>query len=192
VALAGSRARLHFAGESPSFQINLQTLDGLRRQLACTPNVHEPLCETRYPFLDRDMVEFLCGVPCDQILRPNQRRSLMRRALAGLVPDEVLNRKRKAYLVRSPTKTMDREWQRLVEQRQFMVAESFGIVNQDRFTDAVQKAQAGMEIDVVSAQRTLALEVWLRQLAKHSLLTVPTTRANRVTEVETRCGVHAT
>ena len=190
--LAGYRTRLRFSGEPPSFRINLYTLNALRRQLACVPDIHEPLCETRYPLLDRDVVEFLCGVPCEQILRPNQRRSLMRRALVGLVPDEILNRKRKAYLVRSPIKIMAGEWERLAEQAPFMVAESLGIVSQRQFVDAVQKAQTGMEIDVVSAQRTLALEFWLRQLAKTNVLTVPTAYAYRATEVETRCGVHAT
>jgi asparagine synthase (glutamine-hydrolysing) len=191
VALAGYHTRLRLFGESPSFQINLYTLNGLRRQLACVPRLYEPLYETRYPFLDRDLVEFLCGVPCEQILRPKQRRSLMRRALVRLVPNEILDRKRKAYLVRSPTKIVASEWDRLAEQTPFMLAESMGIVSQDRFAKAVEKAQAGMEIDVVSAQRTLALELWLRQLSKHNLLTLPTTHGSRATAMETRCGAHA-
>jgi len=63
---------------------------------------HSPVCryEYRYPFLDRDLVEFLARVPRAQLLRPGQHRSLMRRALKGIVPEEVLERRRKAFLSR--------------------------------------------------------------------------------------------
>ncbi len=47
------------------------------------------------PYYDRDLVSFLVRIPEDQLLRPRQRRSLMRRALRGLVPTDVLFRKTK-------------------------------------------------------------------------------------------------
>jgi asparagine synthase (glutamine-hydrolysing) len=37
--------------------------------------------EYRYPFLDRELVEFLFSLPREQLVRPGRRRSLMRRAL---------------------------------------------------------------------------------------------------------------
>jgi len=62
--------------------------------------------EHRYPFLDRDLVEFLLRVPPNQLMRPGRRRLLMRRALRHIVPVEVLERKRKAYVMRGPTITL--------------------------------------------------------------------------------------
>jgi asparagine synthase (glutamine-hydrolysing) len=47
------------------------------------------------PYYDRDLVQFLFAIPGDQLLRPHQRRSLMRRGLKGIVPDVVLTRKTK-------------------------------------------------------------------------------------------------
>lgn len=47
------------------------------------------------PFYDRDLVAFLFAIPEEQLLRAKQRRSLMRRALKGIVPDFVLFRKTK-------------------------------------------------------------------------------------------------
>ena len=44
------------------------------------------------PYYDRDLVQFLFAIPCEQVLRARQRRSLMRRALNGIVPDAVLTR----------------------------------------------------------------------------------------------------
>ena len=58
--------------------------------------------EYRYPYLDRDLVEFLIAIPRDQLVRPGRRRSLMRRALKNIVPEEILERRRKAFQLRAP------------------------------------------------------------------------------------------
>jgi asparagine synthase (glutamine-hydrolysing) len=57
--------------------------------------------EYRYPYLDRDLVDFLIRIPKEQLVRPGRRRSLMRRALKSIVPTEVLERPRKAYMSRT-------------------------------------------------------------------------------------------
>jgi asparagine synthase (glutamine-hydrolysing) len=56
--------------------------------------------EYRYPYLDRDLVDFLFRVPREQLVRPGRRRSLMRRALKEIVPVEILERRRKAFGIR--------------------------------------------------------------------------------------------
>jgi asparagine synthase (glutamine-hydrolysing) len=53
-----------------------------------------------YPYLDRDLVEFLSSIPQEQLLRPGQRRSLMRRSLREIVPALILERRRKAFVIR--------------------------------------------------------------------------------------------
>jgi asparagine synthase (glutamine-hydrolysing) len=172
-ALSGYARRLWLFGELPSFQQNLSTLNAVRRQLACSPNFPKPLHERCYPFLDRDIVEFLCSIPCEQLVRPNQRRSLMRRALVGIVPDEILNRKRKAFLVRSPMMAMGAEWQEITQRGGPMLADVLGIVDQKTFAEALHNAQAGSEINVVLAQRVLALEQWLRHLGERNVIYFP-------------------
>src|SRR5581483_4360900 len=105
-ALAEYRSRVKIFGPPPSVQENLSTLEALRRQLASLMLPTDPLHEVRYPYLDRDLLEFLYGIPRQQLVRPNERRSLMRRALKGVVPDQVLNRRRKAFVIRSPIITI--------------------------------------------------------------------------------------
>jgi len=46
--------------------------------------------EVRYPYLDRDLADYLLQVPREQLVRPGRRRSLMRRALKEIVPIEIL------------------------------------------------------------------------------------------------------
>lgn len=58
--------------------------------------------EYRYPYLDRDFIEFLLRLPPEHLAQPGRRRSLMRATLKGIVPDEILDRRRKAYLFASP------------------------------------------------------------------------------------------
>jgi asparagine synthase (glutamine-hydrolysing) len=48
--------------------------------------------ECRYPFRDRRLVEFLLAVPTSQLYRRGVNRPIMRHALAGLLPEEILRR----------------------------------------------------------------------------------------------------
>lgn len=161
-ALGGYEKRLRLLGPQPSLQENVSTLDALRRQLTCDFLPLEPPYEKRYPFLDRDLLEFLFAIPREQLLRPGQRRSLMRRALKGTVPEEILNRKRKAYLARSPIAALLARAAYVAEPGERMLADSLGIFDSDAFAQALRNAREGREVPVVTLLRSLGIEVWLR------------------------------
>jgi asparagine synthase (glutamine-hydrolysing) len=112
------------------------------------------------------------SVPREQLVRPGQRRSLMRRALAGIVPDELLNRKRKAYISRAPIAKISAEWSRYVDFTQHMLSSSMGIVDGKKFSEALQKARQGKEVAIINLMRTLGIEDWLQQLTRSKLLIV--------------------
>lgn len=162
-ALQGYENRLKLLGPLPSFQENLSTLEALRRQLGCEALPIEPLHEKRYPYLDRDLLEFLYAVPRQQLVRPGQRRSLMRRALAGIVPAEILNRKRKAYVARSSFTDITARWEELIGLSEHLVLSSLGIVQQESFVKALQNARRGQELQIVILMRTLVIEAWLKR-----------------------------
>jgi asparagine synthase (glutamine-hydrolysing) len=163
-ALGGYESRVTMFGALPSFQENVAALNLLRRQLSCVPLSSVPLKEERYPFLDRDLLEFLFALPREQLVRPWQRRSLMRRALAGIVPDEILNRKRKGFLTRAHLAAIRSEWSALVAMGLPMLADQLGIVDTAAFSECVQKARTGGNVALFAVKRTLALEFWLRSL----------------------------
>jgi asparagine synthase (glutamine-hydrolysing) len=165
-ALSGYHARLKVFGPTPSFQENLFALEVLRRQMACSVLTTEPLYEKRYPYLDRDLLEFLYAVPREQIVRPGQRRSLMRRALAGIVPPEILNRKRKATVARGPTAVIASQWPEVAEITKQMVTSSLGMVASGDFVAALENARGGREVPIVPLFRTLAIESWLRNMLR--------------------------
>jgi len=161
-ALHSYESRITLFPSLPSFQVNVATLDTLRRELMCDSLTLQPLCERRYPYLDRNLLEFIYSIPREQIVRPGQRRSLMRRALGGIVPHELLNRQRKAYVSRGPLAAVSAEWARLLPLTQHMVSTSLGIVDEKEFAKVLQTARHGQEAPIVPLMRTLSIENWLR------------------------------
>jgi len=178
-ALAGYESRLKLFGPLPSFQENVSTLDALRRQLACGSPTSEPPYEKRYPYLDRDLLEFAYAVPREQVIRPGQRRSLMRRALAGIVPGELLNRKRKAFVARAPMAAIATHWECLAEMSQHMVSSALGVIEQEALSEALEKARQGEEVPIVAVIRSFSVESWLRCLSRQKLLFSPLTVNHR-------------
>jgi asparagine synthase (glutamine-hydrolysing) len=170
-ALTGYRSRVRVLGPQPSFQQNLDTLEGLRRQLAALALPADPLHEVRYPYLDRDLLEFLYAIPREQIVRPKQRRSLMRRALTGIVPDEVLNRRRKAFVIRSPIISISQELQQIGETRELTMS-ALGVVDKTRLLDEMRRATSGADVAIVPLLRAFALEAWLTALVAKNVLSV--------------------
>src|SRR5207237_5218923 len=109
----------------------------LQKQLARTALPFAPTYERRYPFLDRDLLEFLFAIPREQLVRPHQRRSLMRRALAGIVPEEILNRKTKGFVSRRPMVAVSQDSADLTESDQDMLCVSLVIVDSQRLLDTL-------------------------------------------------------
>jgi asparagine synthase (glutamine-hydrolysing) len=169
-SLHGYESRLKLFGALPSFRANLNALDGLRRQIECDVLPSQPSYEKRYPYLDRGLLEFLYAIPRQQVVRAGQRRSLMRRALVGIVPEEVLERKRKAFVARAPMAAISNEWASLVEISRNMVSASLGVVNQESFSQSLQKARNGQAVPLVPLMRTVYLEFWLRSVSHFGIL----------------------
>lgn len=169
-ALSGYEPRLSLFGPRPSFQENLATLETVRRQVAWFAEPTDPPYERRFPYLDRGLLEFLYAVPRDQIVRPGHRRSLLRRAMTGIVPDELLNRKRKAFVVRAPLLALSAESAPLTELSRQMLSDSLGIVESGRIREALERTRQGKKVSILVLLRTLRVEAWLRGLRRSGLM----------------------
>jgi asparagine synthase (glutamine-hydrolysing) len=144
----------------PAVRDAFQTLNTFRRQLT---NQLPPIVEKRYPFLDQDLLQFLFSVPPDQLLRPGERRWLMRRALRSIVPEEVLSRQTKESAGRCIALTLEKHWGTLEPFVNSPIVAEFGIVDAKRFRDSLTEAKHGKIPDqIVSLLKTLGLELWLR------------------------------
>jgi asparagine synthase (glutamine-hydrolysing) len=170
-ALCSYPSRVKLLGPLPSFHDNINKLNANRRCLArCGFRLELPR-DTRYPYLDRDLLEFLYAIPPEQIVGVGKRRFLMKRALVGIVPDELLNRRRKAFVPREPNKDNLTVCSSLVEMGSRMVSSAIGIIDPDRFWEALQRTRHNQEAPSDALMRTMTLEFWLRHLAIQGVLT---------------------
>ena len=129
--------------------------------------------EARYPYLDQNLIEFVLSIPASQLLRPGERRSLMRRSLAGIVPEEILSRRTKQVGARTPVLVLDRHWDELQNIYATSLSSRLGYVHEDRFLKVISDARIGKTVPLVRVLWTISLEYWLRDLAGRGLLDAP-------------------
>ena len=160
----------HFGLWLPSRRLYIDALLLMAKKLAkynsSSPEPEEP----RYPYLDQHLVEFILSIPATQLLRPGERRSLMRRSLVGIVPSEILSRKTKQLGTRTPIVTLAARLEELEGLFAAPVSSQLGYVNNIAFMQQVNAALNGQVIHVVHLYRTVSLELWLRDLATRRLI----------------------
>jgi asparagine synthase (glutamine-hydrolysing) len=166
----GYPSRMKLFGPLPSFQDNMSTLKCMRRLQEYYFLSPELLHERRYPYLDRSLLEFVCAIPREQIIGVGKRRHLMKRSMVGIVPDEVLNRRRKAFAAPASPTDNSTDLPSEVEVGQHIVGSSIGMIDPDRLLETLQKARRNEEAPPDSLMRTLTLESWLRHLTTKQVL----------------------
>jgi asparagine synthase (glutamine-hydrolysing) len=151
----------------------------MARKLAkCTLPI-STLEETRYPYLDQNLIEFILSIPASQILRPGERRSLMRRSLAGIVPQEILSRCTKQFGVRTLVLVLEKHWDELRNIYEKSLISGLGYLHEDRFLNVISDARAGKTVPLVRVFRAISLEYWLRDIAERGLLDSSATLARQ-------------
>ena len=120
--------------------------------------------DTSYPYMHRPLIEFLQAIPFEQLLRPGENRSLMRRALRDLVPERVLRRKTKG----DPTEGLARAIARECSALRSLFADSrvcaYGFMDKPPLLAAIDRAKNGLEVYAGALLTTISLEFWLRAL----------------------------
>lgn len=161
---------LEVFGVLRSFQDNIAALKDSQNRLGDWNLHREMVREVRFPYLDRDLLEFAYAIPREQLVRVGQRRSLMKRALVGIVPHELLKRRRTGFVPHKFRREASAELPSSDQIGQHIVSGSIGIINPIRFLEELQKARQGAVLDVNLLMRTLTLESWLRHLTVQGLL----------------------
>lgn len=187
-ALCGYPSRVRLFGPLPSFQDNIAALDANRRFFACCGSQPDLRRDVRYPYFDRDFLEFMYAIPREQIVGVGKRRFLMKRAVANIVPSELVNRKRKPLVWQKPIQNLSTASSNLLETEQQIVSSSIGIIDSTRFLEALQRARRNGEVSSDSLKRTLFLESWLRHLTIQRVLTnsMATTTLNHFSTLEAK------
>lgn len=127
--------------------------------------------EDTYPFAHRPLVEFLQAIPLDQLMRPGENRVVMRRMLAGILPDEIANRRTKGNPREAIFRAIARESGRLRAVFENSRLCDRGYIDKEPFFAALDRARHGYETHSAFLVQTISLEFWLQDLAKRDLLT---------------------
>lgn len=128
-----------------------------------------PPVETRYCYLDQNLIEFILSIPANQLLRPGERRSLMRRALVGLVPEEILSRRTKQLGARTPIVALQNNVGVLRRAFESPFLSRCGFIDRNRFIQTLEGASSGKTARLGRLFKAISLEFWLRDLVSRKL-----------------------
>ncbi len=148
--------------------------------------------DVTHPFLYRPLVEFLQSLPPDQRLRPGETRSLMRRALRGVLPEKVVQRRGKQGPDEALYRAVVREWPRLRQLFSDALVCKRGYADRKTLLATLDRARHGAEEYTFKLLLTISLELWLRSFEKFSLNTRTNNRRSIINAIawrDTTCDV---
>jgi len=122
--------------------------------------------EITYPYLHRPLVEFLHAIPFVQLVRPGENRSLMRRAMTGVLPEKIAKRKTKGRPKEAILRALSREWFRLRPMFEDARVCARGYMDTEPLLAALDRARYGCEPSSSSLLTTISTELWLRALER--------------------------
>ena len=115
-----------------------------------------------YPYLHRPLVEYLLSIPSTQKLRPTEMRSIQRRALASILPDQVRSRTSKAGIGEVTARGLVRHWHAVSTLAADMHLYDMGYLDRRAFVNELTLAKHGVTSFTQPLTRALVLEAWLR------------------------------
>lgn len=127
--------------------------------------------DVTFPFAHRPLVEFLQAIPLDQLMRPGENRVVMRRMLAGILPDEIAKRRTKGNPREVIFRAIARESCRLHSVFENSRLCALGYIDKEPFFAALNRARHGYEMYSAFLVQTISLEFWLRDLETRNSLT---------------------
>lgn len=114
--------------------------------------------EQRHPFFDVRLVEFALALPPEQLFQGGRTKALLRRAMDGVLPDEVRQRPEKTYLYA----LFDRGLKNLDGQLAFSELSARGYADRDRLERELQRVLRGGSGGRGGLWLALTLEIWLK------------------------------
>ncbi|MGE0407118.1 MAG: asparagine synthetase B [Candidatus Korobacteraceae bacterium] len=124
--------------------------------------------EKAYPFMDRDIVEFVMAIPSEVVNLKGLYKGLFREAMRGILPEPIRLRFSKADLTAVNSGAAAAGFPRFREyfEGQTLSAVQFGYVNPARFADAFEEHRSQLNDQLIfpawEMNSVVALELWLR------------------------------
>ncbi len=146
--------------ESPAYQSRCERI--LEASETLWRGYIENACEHRYPYLDRRLVEFVLAIPWTQLFPPGGHKSLLRRAMKGILPDYIQRRTTGRGPDHAFYLALTKEWPLLEPRLRNPKMAALGFVDVRAFRHALKLARAGRAPSMGLLVTGLSLENWLR------------------------------
>jgi asparagine synthase (glutamine-hydrolysing) len=118
-----------------------------------------------HPLAHQQLIDFVLSLPIDQLARPGEDRSLMRRAMRGLLPERVRTRKSKGSIDEMFCRALEREQQSIGPASALEVCRR-GYANPEPLAKAIREVALGRLDHSYALVRLFSLERWLRSLGQ--------------------------
>ena len=154
--------KINTANEKHYYDLNSGTI---QYELELVDHMAVPFSiELRHPFFDKRMVEFCLAIPTEQKISNGWDRFIMRRAMEGILPQEVQWRKMKTNLSYNFNHSLIKYEQGLLDDiinKNTNIIEDY--VNIKKLQDIYFQYQSGDTNDLIYLWYLLILAIWLRK-----------------------------
>jgi asparagine synthase (glutamine-hydrolysing) len=125
-----------------------------------------------HPYTHRPLIEFCLALPFSQLIRGTIPRSIQRRALRGILPDKIANRKSKASGDETFMRLIRKEWKSIGDVRQWEVCKR-EIISPEVLSHDLNDMKLGFHQTSPLVIRVISLERWLRSLSRAHTTAAP-------------------
>jgi asparagine synthase (glutamine-hydrolysing) len=117
--------------------------------------------EARHPFLDKQLVEFLIAIPMEQKLSGSIKKLILRKAMKGILPEQIRNRLDKTMHFSIIYLGIKEEWPEMAKALKKGYLAELQILNHEQFLNDVHLWRQGNTRDVDYLWTITTLELWL-------------------------------
>jgi asparagine synthase (glutamine-hydrolysing) len=168
--------RLDGSLHPPSLRMRVHSIRSVSATIAAGHFNEYRYIYVSHPYTHRDLLDFMLSIPLGRIGRPGDKRSLMRRATAGILPEKIRARKSKGSMDEVFARMLVSESPKIGDLRTFEVCRR-GYAEASALAEGIQQVTLGRLEHSAGLLRVFSLERWLR-----SLQTVACRRANVAAE----------
>ena len=126
----------------------------------------EKVCDIRYPFLHRPLVELALVTPWSLKATPGEPKALLRRAMRGVLPEKTRRRAQDTSTGHAIYTGLRREWPALDRVVGSSILVDLGIVNRERLKNSLHLARQGHAFHLGGLLSTITLDAWLQHAAR--------------------------
>ncbi len=117
--------------------------------------------EVRVPFLDNDLAAFALGLPADLKVGSGEQKKLLKQALRGIVPDEVLSRPKKGFGVPYSNWLRGSLRDFMLDAFHNSVVQSSGLFDHNELNRRIEEHRAGRDDWGFALWKAMNLALWL-------------------------------